>query len=698
MKSSVKTLCAALALLPLQAAFAHHGDDTSTATQLPAVVVTGERNGSLTAPSLAAQEKRLDETAGSVGFIDSTDYQNSYASNLRDVLGNAPGVLTGTRYGQEMRVSIRGSGLARGFHTRGLLILQDGIPTNLADGSGDYYQIDPLALRSTEIYKGGNGLAYGASTLGGAINFVTPTAYTALAPALIRVEGGGYGSERVSGQASGVFGDADALINVTLSHNDGWRDHSRGDYGQFNGNVGYRISPNVETRFYGGVYIVNQLLPGSLTLDDVENNPRKAADAAKSGNQARDTRTQRIANRTSIKLENGQIDFDSWFIHKSLLHPIFQVIDENGSTYGFAPRYSSSFKLFGLRNDLYAGAQFFGGSNHSRRFFNVGGSSGAPSADAEQTSKNYETYFENRLFVTDKVALMTGAKLFKNVRDFDSQLPSKEASKTYNGFNPKLGVLWLPQQNVQVFADIARSQDVPDFTDLTQNQPGNPAVVFVPLAAQKAWTLEVGTRGKIDRLTWDFTVYSAQLRDEMLQFTAPADAPATTFNADRTRHQGVELGLSYEAVRDNFVAGDHITIKQMWTLNDFSFVNDKQYGNNKIPGAPRNVLRTSIAYTQASGFYFTPTLDWVPQGAWADDKNTLRVHGYALLGLQTGMEWRNGISLFVDARNLADRRYVSDVSTVTAATFAPPVTGKPTNAIFAPGDGRNVYAGLRYAF
>ncbi len=693
MKSPVKKLCAALALLPLHAAYAHHGDDTSTATQLPAVVVTAERSGSLTAPSVAAQEKRLDETAGSVGFIDSTDYQNSYASNLRDVLGNAPGVLTGTRYGQEMRVSIRGSGLARGFHTRGLLILQDGIPTNLADGSGDYYQIDPLALRSTEIYKGGNGLAYGASTLGGAINFVTPTAYTALAPALIRVEAGGYGSERISGQASGVFGNADALINVTLSHSDGWRDHSRGDYGQFNGNVGYRISQNVETRFYGGVYIVNQLLPGSLTLDEVENDPRKAAAAAKSGNQARDTRTQRISNRTSIKLDNGQIDLDSWFTHKSLLHPIFQVIDENGSTYGFAPRYSSSFNLFGLRNDLYAGAQFFGGSNHSRRFLNVGGSSGAKAADVEQTSKNYETYFENRLFVTEKVALMTGAKLFKNVRDFDKSFPAPAAvaSKTYNGFNPKLGVLWLPQQNVQVFADIARSQDVPDFSDLTQSQGNTPnPPVFVPLAAQKAWTLEVGTRGKLDRLSWDFTVYSAKLKDEMLQYQVFPNVPSTTFNANNTRHQGIELGLSYEAVRDNFVAGDHITIKQMWTLNDFSFKNDATYGNNKIAGAPRNVLRTSIAYTQASGFYFTPTLDWVPQGAWADQENNIRVPGYALLGLQTGMEWRNGVSLFVDARNLADRRYVSDVSTVITATTA--------SAIYAPGDGRNVYAGLRYAF
>lgn len=690
MKSSIRKISLVLAVLPLHAALAHHADDTTDATTLPAVVVTGER-GSLTASSVDAQKARLDNTAGSVGFVDSADYQNSYASNLHDVLGNSPGVFVETRYGQELRLSIRGSGLARGYHTRGLLILQDGIPTNLADGSGDYYQIDPLALRSTEIYKGSNGLAYGASTLGGAINFVTPTAYTAFAPASIRVEAGGYGNERVSGQASGVFGNADALINATLSHSDGWRDHSRGDYGQINTNAGYRISENVETRFYGGVYIVNQLLPGSLTLQQFKDDPRQAAAAAKSGDQARDSRTERIANRTSFKLDNGQIDLDSWFIHKALNHPIFQVLDEHGDTYGFAPRYSGNFNLFGMRNELYTGLQFFGGRNHAQRFTNVGGSKGAQTLDSEQVAKNYEAYFENRLFITDTIAVMTGAKLFRDERDFDNRTINKADSKTYNGFNPKLGMLWLPKKDVQVFVDIARSQDVPDFGDL--NQTFGPVTGFVPLAAQKAWTLETGTRGKQGRLSWDFTIYRAELRDEMLQFTAPADAPASTFNADRTYHQGIELGLSYEAVRDNFVKGDHITINQLWTLNDFAFNNDSKYGDNKIPGAPRNVLRTSIAYTQPSGFYFTPILDWVPQGAWADDKNTTRIKGYALIGLQTGMEWRNGISVFIDARNLADRRYVSDASTVVQVQTLP-----TPSAIYYPGDGRNVFAGLRYAF
>ena len=73
---------------------------------------------------------------------------------------------------------------------RGVEVLQDGVPVNLADGSGDFYQIDPLAIRSAALYPGGNALVFGASTLGGAVNFVTPTAQTAEASNILRADGG----------------------------------------------------------------------------------------------------------------------------------------------------------------------------------------------------------------------------------------------------------------------------------------------------------------------------------------------------------------------------------------------------------------------------------------------------------------------------------------------------------------------------
>ncbi|HTR08573.1 MAG TPA: TonB-dependent receptor [Paraburkholderia sp.] len=677
---------------------ADSGTTRASETTLPPVAVTDTRQPSLTSKTVADQRSELNQTVGSVGFVDSESYVNSYAFTLRDVLKDVPGVFVQDRYGQELRLSIRGSGIARSYHTRGLEILQDGIPTNLADGSGDYYQIDPLALQATDVFKGGNGLAYGSSTLGGAIDFLTPTAYTAVAPNVLRLEGGSFGTVRGSAQFSRIVGPLDFIGTFTVDHADGFRQHERGQYEQFNGNLGYRFTPNVETRFYFGAYIVNQELPGTLSLSDALNNPTKAAPSALSGDQARNSRTERIANRTTFKLDTGQIDVDTWAIHKSLYHPIFQVIDQDGWTYGVAPRYTASLTLGGMRNDVIAGARFFGGNNQARQYINVSGDKGTQTLDSTQSAYNYEAYVEDRLFFLPTFAVMAGFKALRDVRKYvdhgglAADPTYKSTSETFNGVNPKLGLLWQPNKEIQAFIDITRSQDVPDFGDLTQTF--STTTSFTPLASQHAWTLELGTRGTRDRFSWDITGYRSIVRDQLLQYTTNPDIPASTFNANKTILQGIEAGASIDLFRNvaSPGAGDRITLSGIWNLSDFRFKDDPQYGNNRIAGVPVNVLRATLGYARPNGFHISTSVDWVPAGAWADDANTLRVPGYTLLGVQAGYDFRNGLSLFLDARNLTNKRYVSDISTVADARTA------SSTAIFYPGSGRSIYGGMRYAF
>src|SRR3546814_10946754 len=101
-------------------------------------------------------------------------------------------------------------------------------------------------------------------------------------------------------------------------------------------------------------------------------------------------------------------------------------------------------------------------------------------------------------------------------------------------------LLWELRKDVQAFIDVTRSQDVPDFSDLVQS--GFSSTRFVPLDAQKAWTLETGTRGKYERFGWDVTAYHSRIDGEMLQFTTNSSIPASTFNAGHTIHQGIEFG------------------------------------------------------------------------------------------------------------------------------------------------------------
>lgn len=667
-------------------------------TQLPAITIegTGGQRGSLTSPDIVTQRQQVNRTPGSVSHIDAETQRNTYAQNLRDVLQETPGLLVQNRYSQEIRLSIRGSGLARAFHTRGVEILQDGIPTNLADGSGDFYQIDPRALRAIEVFRGGNALPFGSSTLGGAINFVTPTARTAIAPTTFSLEAGSFGTLRGHGSVSRVYGDWDIHASGTLTHADGWRAHETQNLGHFNANIGRRINDRVETRFYFGAYYTDQKLPGSLTYGQAMTNPRQASAAAVAGDQARNTYVQRLANVTSVRLDFGQLDIASWAIHKHLNHPIFQVLDQDGWTYGISPRFTGSFSIAGLRNDVVAGARIFAGTNAVQQFVNLGNAQrGAQTVNGRQNAENYEAWFENRLFVLPQVALTAGAKVFSSRRAYTGGLNlntvpvAVDTSVTYSGVNPRIGLLWEPVRDVQVFANITRSADVPDFTDLMQTTATT--TTFVPLRAQTGTTVEVGTRGRWDRFAWEVAVWRAELRDQMLQFNVGPGIPASTFNAPRTRLQGLELAASVDLARGLATDGDRLTFRQMWTWSDFRFVNDPLYGNNVLPLMPRHILRSSLTYAHPAGFSITPTVDIVPEGAFVDYRNTFRVPGYAIFGLQASARLPNGGEAFLDLRNLADKRYIAD--------FGPVVLYNPAStATFYPGTGRSLYGGVRMRF
>ena len=131
--------------------------------------------GSLTVPNIAEARRQMERVPGGVAVVPDTAFKDGPANTVKDVLGFVPGVLTQPRWGPDGRVSIRGSGLSRNYGNRGINFFMDGIPINTADGLFDLFEIDPTAYRYVEVFKGANALRFGANSLGGAVNFVTPS-------------------------------------------------------------------------------------------------------------------------------------------------------------------------------------------------------------------------------------------------------------------------------------------------------------------------------------------------------------------------------------------------------------------------------------------------------------------------------------------------------------------------------------------
>ena len=97
---------------------------------------------------------------------------------------------------------------------RGLTLLQDGVPINLADDNGDFQELDPAFFDYLEVYRGANALRFGSGTLGGGVNGVTPTGDIA-GGGYARIDAGSFNTLR--GLVSAGFGDQAANAWVAAS-------------------------------------------------------------------------------------------------------------------------------------------------------------------------------------------------------------------------------------------------------------------------------------------------------------------------------------------------------------------------------------------------------------------------------------------------------------------------------------------------
>ncbi|MED5538549.1 MAG: TonB-dependent receptor [Pseudomonadota bacterium] len=655
---------------------------------LDTVIVTARRNADDPAVVAEARE-RLARTPGAVAVVSAESYADRYAPNLADVLRDAPGVYAQKKWGGDIRLSIRGSGIGNSIHNRGTLLAQDGVPFNEADGFGDFQLIDPLIARYTEVYKGGNALRFGGALLGGAINLVTPTGHTATSNLSLRLDGGSYGTVRAHAEVAGVRGDWDGFAAVTGQSVDGWRQQSEGKSLHLSANIGRSFGQDREVRLLVSGGDIHQEIPGSVSLSDALTKPQAATPSNITLNYQRNMQSVRTTVQTRWRLDESTVFegaiYGTW---KDLDHPIFQVIDQESRNYGAFGRFDWQGQVFGLRADAFYGAWYRQGDLDAKQWGNLAGQQNGLRARSFQNGKGLDVFGEGRLFVTDRLTLVAGGTWGRAERDYQSYVvPGVSGTidltvdKSFDWFAPRAGLLWESEQGDQVFANVTRSVEPPNFSALSPTAAG-----YLPLVPQEAVTWEVGTRGRRGPVTWDVTVYRADLNHELLNFVVNASLgiPASTFNAGPTVHQGIEAGLDWRIA-------PQWRLRQTYAFSDFHFDGDKVYGDADLPVVPPHLYRAELRYDHPAGWFLAPGVEWSMADAWVDYANTLKSPAYTVANLNMGWTVRDGLTVFADVRNLFDEAYVSNFSAVTDARTA-------STAVFFPGEGRSAYVGVRMSY
>jgi iron complex outermembrane receptor protein len=670
---------------------------------LPPVVVESPRFVPERQQTEEQAREEIQRVPGGVELIPQKRIEESTAANLKDVLDFTPGVMIRPRSGaaDESQLSIRGSGLRNNFHLRGVNVLLDGFVYGQADGFADFESLELLATKRIEIYKGANALRFGGFTLGGAINLVTKTGYDEGLLAL-RSEAGSFGFLKNHIATGQVYGPFDLYGSYTDVRLEGYREHSDQVRNRFYSTFGYDVGGGTTLRFDFSHVYSDENLPGALTRNEFESNPRKADPANVSTRAARRYDFTRGAftlhtplGEASVLEARLQIDY------QDLDHPLsFAVIDQTTYDWGGEARYIQTAPIFGMASRFTAGLQYFSTNQTDTNLVNNRARRGPVTKNQLNQATNVALYAEEQLDVLPTLTAIVGAReqwAYRSVRDRFLANSNQSGDVDYFSFVPRFGAIGRLTKDIQVYGNASYAYEPPLILELTA--PGSLTGNLNALEPQKAWQFEVGTRGRaFDRVAWDVAVYDIELWDE-IQNVNVLPFPGAFFtlprfrNVERSRHMGLEVGADVVLARDllprvGATTGDSLTARAAYTWSRFVFVDDVNFGDNDLPGAPRHFVRGELRYDHGSGFWIAPNVELVPQGYFVNSENRNRTSPYELVGIRMGYDvkaWK--LSLFFEGRNLADVNYASSVQVDNAA-----------GRFFEPGDGRAFYGGLAWRF
>lgn len=675
--------------------------------------------------------RKLNAIAGGTGVVTNAQMSSKASTSLSEMLAFVPGVVVQNFFGSsdQPRLQIRGSGLQQNPSERGTLVLQDGLPINRADGSYIVGFADPKSAEFVEIYRGYTANRLGATVLGGAINFVSPTGITAPGTD-VTIEGGSFGHFAVNAQAGAREGAFDAHASVSYAERDGYREHNESERTNLNINAGMRVDENISTRLFLGYTDLAFDVAGPLSWALLQQNPKQICSGPPNcigPNVGRDDPNReaeqfRIGSRTTARYGANVFDagFGYTYTDDSFTFPVGSgVRDTDGGDfttvlrYAYAPDSSRALPLFELTG------QYVVGSADRNYYVNQRGERGARFGenDFDSTTLSINAGFNiplsERLTLSPAIAysyasrenedVFTGAARPRYNALLNSYVPSLPFADTsydrsYSDWSPSLALNYDLMTDQSIFVAVSRSFEPPTHDDLiapiqgtANSSPGTnpagapPALFSTPdLDAQTATTLEGGWKGSTEGLAWSAIAYYAWVEDELLNLRDAFGNSLGAINADKTTHFGIELGAAFDITAN-------LSGRVAYTYQDFRFDDDPNHGNNRLAGAPQHIVNAALRYTFIPNLWVEAEVNWVPDETPVDNANTLFNEAYTLVDVRSSYAVTENLSIFGEVSNIFDERYAS-------ATLIVETVSNPNQAVFLPGDGRAFVAGVKAKF
>ncbi|MBI4917903.1 MAG: TonB-dependent receptor [Acidobacteria bacterium] len=629
----------------------------------------------------------LRHVPAAVGVIGHDEIAANRATHPGQLLGQVPGVWINQTSGEGHMAAIRQPLTTNPVY----LYLEDGVPTRSTGffNHNALYEVNIPMAESVEVTRGPGSALYGSDAIGGVINVTTRSPFSSPG-AQATLDAGSFGWRRALLSAD-LAGERQAVrLDANLSHSDGWRDATGYDRQSFtlrwDAIVGERTFVKTVVAYSG----IDQQTAGSSVLSraDYEDDPtlnltpisfREVEALRLSTEVAREGETYRLSVIPYVRVDSMDI-LPNW----SLTYDPTVYTTENNS-FGVLAKVSRSFEPWrtavsaGFDVDLSPGgrvedriapgATVLPGGQRVFTSYTVG----ARVYDYDVTYLGVAPYLHAEFSPTEKLRVTAGLRYDHSEYDYEDHLttPDTPAHRrpasggvSYSHLSPKLGLTYDLSPDLSVYAAYRNAFRAPSEGQVFRQGSARNTIGLAPV---KADNLEAGVRWQPFR-GWrlDASLYRLEKRDDILSYRNPADGATEAVNAGRTRHQGLELGLSGPLASWLTVAlaGSHAThTYEEWAVDPLRGID---YSGNEMETAPRDIARLALTAAPAFARGGSLTVEGEHLGSyWMDAANTPSYEGHTLLHLRASMPIPGGLVAFARVSNVTDERYAETSSYTT---------------------------------
>ncbi|SDF56610.1 MULTISPECIES: TonB-dependent receptor [unclassified Duganella] len=683
-----------LALLSLFTGAAHaQAGATPDASQVESIVVVGKRG------------QTAANTAGGASVMSGEALSKVGAESFADYLGKLPGVVFNAGPSGNSTAVIRGvgtsAGLDQGQGTTGYYINE--IPLTEVGYTISIPDIDTFDVSRVEVLRGPQGSLYGASSLGGAINYVAKEADAGGFDATLETSL----SKTVNAHSLGYTGKA--MLNVPLIAKElaarvvvvkrempGYLDNigigkkGSNDNRVTDGRVSLVWTPDSKTRVswfslwqssfaddesyrmtrYGELER-STALPTSFDLDF----------ALHSARVERDFGFAKLTALASYNKKQQELHFDysPYFPNfMGTVNPqLFRQLGESKNN-NYEVRLASP---DGGRFEWLVGASY---QKTDKRFDEDISAQGANAVLTPQVGAGLlrgdfyhwgfsQTYGKDKsVFGEVSVNLDGGWKLTAGGRRYDTSLNSRSeyhgvlypdgliipiGYQAESGFSPKLSVSYKPTPQTMYYAVASEGFRFGGANSLT------PIAGFTTPTGWGSDSLrnyELGVKSSLlnRRITFDVDVFNIDWSDLQVRLSRP-DGLTYGTNAGKARLRGLEFSGSFRAT-ENLELGVNYTYLDAKLTQDLLQATVPLHKGQQLPGSSKNQLSSTLTYKwndrhNASASLSGRYLSDAPANLQQTDQ---RINGFSQFDGRYAM-WFDNVELSLFVNNIADKRGVT---------------------------------------